>query len=350
MTNTETLLQAYTPLILWVGLGLVLFRFLPDALPRLLGRILYWFGVPLEILALARRTDFSAGIGLASGVMALALGVGLVLAGSSLLLGKRLEQAASPEGLGRLQQPSCQGSFLLSAMIGNTGFIGLAIAPLLVSDRALNLVVFYSVTHNIIGTYGLGVFLASYFGRSVGTAGRQKQEEEGETNINSATAPSPLTALNPSQNRWWIQIRDVLTVPTLWAFILGYLTRSLALPTVIESGLQASLWFVIPAAFLLMGIRLGQIQGWSSLRLALVPACIKVVALPGLVGIGTTLAGLPTASRLALVLMSGMPTAFAGLILAEEYDLDREIIASSILLSSVTLLLMIPLWSTVFDG
>jgi hypothetical protein len=48
--------------------------------------------------------------------------------------------------------------------------------------------------------------------------------------------------------------------------------------------------------------------------------------------------------------MSGMPTAFAGLILAEEYDLDREIIASSILLSSVTLLLMIPLWSTVFDG
>jgi len=37
-------------------------------------------------------------------------------------------------------------------MLGNTGFIGLAIAPLLVSDRALALVVFYSITQNIVGT------------------------------------------------------------------------------------------------------------------------------------------------------------------------------------------------------
>lgn len=44
--------------------------------------------------------------------------------------------------------------------------------------------------------------------------------------------------------------------------------------------------------------------------------------------------------RLALVLMSGMPTAFAGLILAEEYELDRELIASSIVITSV----MIPFW------
>ena len=213
---------------------------------------------------------------------------------------------------------SCQGSFILSSMLGNTGFIGLAIAPLIVSDQALNLVVFYSITQNIIGTYGLGVYLASFFGRP------------------------------PQTNHWWIQIRDVFFVPSLWAFAIGCFTRSLELPTLVESGLQASIWFVIPVAFLLMGIRLGQIQGWTSLQTALVPALLKVVVMPGLVGIGTTLLGLPLASRLALVVMSGMPTAFAGLILAEEYDLNRELIASSIVMTSVLLLLIIPLWLALF--
>jgi hypothetical protein len=80
-------------------------------------------------------------------------------------------------------------------MSGNTGFIGLAIAPLLVGEQALKLVVFYSITQNVLGTYGLGVFLASYFGRS------------------------------SQENCWWIQIRDVLCVPSLWAFTIGFLTR-----------------------------------------------------------------------------------------------------------------------------
>ncbi len=49
-----------------------------------------------------------------------------------------------------------------------------------------------------------------------------------------------------------------------------------------------------------------------------------------------------------MVLMSGMPSAFAGLILAEEYNLDRDLIASSIIISTVLLLLMLPLWVLLF--
>jgi predicted permease len=49
-----------------------------------------------------------------------------------------------------------------------------------------------------------------------------------------------------------------------------------------------------------------------------------------------------------MVLMSGMPTAFAGLILAEEYELDRELIASSILLTTFVLLMVIPVWLLIF--
>lgn len=45
---SETLFHAYTLLVLWMGLGLFSFRFLPDDFPRLLGRSLYWVGVPLD--------------------------------------------------------------------------------------------------------------------------------------------------------------------------------------------------------------------------------------------------------------------------------------------------------------
>lgn len=99
-----------------------------------------------------------------------------------------------------------------------------------------------------------------------------------------------------------------------------------------------------------MGMRLSQIQGWKSLRLAIAPSFIKVVALPTLVGIGCRLLDLSTETCLAFVLMSSMPTAFASLILAEEYELDREVIASTIVLSTLLFLLVIPLWLVWFGN
>jgi predicted permease len=314
---TEILVHAYTPLVFWTFLGLILVRFLPTSIPKILGRSLYWVGVPMEILALARRTNFSEGTALA-----LLVTVAVLLSGLSLTW-------LSLQGLNRwfksdsnwlqLQERSSQGSFVLSAMLGNTGFIGLAIAPLLISDQALSLVIFYSISQNLLGTYGSGVFLASYYGRQ-----------------------------STQSNHWWLQVRDVLSVPSLWAFTIGSLTRNLEFPSLLELGLKTSVWFVIPTAFLLMGIRLGQIKGWKSFQLALIPALLKVIVVPGLVGIATTIGGLSSASRLALVLMSGMPTAFASLILAEEYDLDRELFASSIIITSVLLLFMIPCWLILF--
>ncbi|MBW4472682.1 MAG: AEC family transporter [Stenomitos rutilans HA7619-LM2] len=339
----STLFDAYLPLVLWTGLGLIAFRFMPQAFPRLLGRSLYWVGVPWQILALARQTDYAQNIGLAPTVTIAALGLGLVLGWCSLQLYQRWLRATATEPSVPLtaeatslnkavaaitsisKEPSQaelnraqRGSFILAATIGNTGFVGLGLVPALISQPYLGWAVFYSVTHNIIGTYGIGVFLASYYGRS------------------------------QQQNHWWVQLRDVLTVPSLWAFVIGSLTRSIALPDIAEQGLHASRWFVIPGAFLLMGMRLSQLHGWKSIQPALLPTLVKMLVLPLAVGIGTTLLGLSGDARLALVLMSGMPSAFAGLILAEEYELDRELIASSIALTTIALLFTIPLWLWIF--
>ncbi len=319
---TDILLQAYTPLVCWIGLGVVILRFLPASLPRLIGRGLYWLGLPVEIFALARQTDFSNLTMLAPVYTLMILGVGLVAGG----VGHRWSQPADQPKLNDLPgksepfQPADrgrQGSFILSAMLGNTGFVGIAIASTLISPENMVWAIVYTVTQNIFGSFGLGVLVASYFGR-------------------------------PANVSLCYQLRDVLTVPSLWAFIFGWLSHDLAFPAPVDAALAQSVWVVIPIAFILTGMRLSQLAGWRSLQVGLLPGLIKVLLLPIVMGLVSTATGLSGEPRLALVLMAGMPTAFAALILAEEYDLDRQLPTSAIALSTVGILLLLPLWLWIF--
>lgn len=320
---TETLFHAYTPLLFWIGLGVLLFRFVPDRFPRLLGRTLYWVGVPIEVFALAHRTNFSGLIWLAPASTGIALVLGISLAGSTLQGLRRLPQPVQKKlGAGLLnglEERDYQGSFVLCSTLGNTGFVGLAIAPALISDPHLGWAIFYAVTQNVFGTYGLGVLLASYFGRTA-----------------------------EAENPGWILARDVLRVPSLWAFCLGFLSRNQGFPEAVESGFEAAIWLVIASAFLLIGMRLCQLQNLHSLQHGCVPTLLKVLVLPLVMGLVTTGLGLAGEARLALVLMAGMPSAFANLILAEEYNLNRDLTASSIALSTLAILPLIPLWILLF--
>jgi malate permease and related proteins len=304
----DRLVHAYTPLICWTGLGILSVRFLPSAFPHWLGRGLYWIGVPIEIFSLARQTTFDERAQLAPTITIASLLLGLGLGWISLGIWQRSQPQESPS-------PGLKGSLLLCSMLGNTGFVGLAIVPFFVSETDLSWAVLYSVTQNVFGTYGLGVLVSSYYGRQ-GT----------------------------EANQWWMQFTDLLCVPSLWGFALGSITRTLPFPELVESSLHASIWVVIPGAFILMGIRLSQIQGWQSLKLALLPAILKTIVMPTIVGIVITMMGMSGDPRLGLVLMSGMPCAFAGLILAEEYNLNGNLVASSIIVSTLIFLIMIPVW------
>jgi malate permease and related proteins len=235
--------------------------------------------------------------------------LGLGLGWISLQACQKIQPGASSPSSG------VKGSLLICSMLGNTGFVGLAIVPSFVSHDQMSWAVLYSVTQNVVGTYGLGVLVASFYGRQ-----------------------------RHGNNPWWTPLKDLLSVPSLWGFTLGFLSRPYWVPQSIESTLSSSVWVVIPAAFILMGIRLSQIHGWQSLRFALLPSLLKTVAMPAIFGIGLTLFGMTGEPRLALVLMSGMPCAFAGLILSEEYNLDRDLVASSIIVSTIVFLLMIPVW------
>lgn len=336
--------------IFWTSLGIFLLRgkFITSKTPKLLGRLLYWIGIPLQILALARRSNFEGAALLppAIAITVLLVGMGIALLclpainsfSDSWLYQKLVAFRASAwqpvsivnpltiesiegksDGLesDRASRAS-KGSFVLASMLGNTGFIGLAIAPALVSPTYWSWIVIYGVAHNVLGSYGLGVVLANYYSRS------------------------------RHQCKWLKQLCHIFKIPSLWAFVIGWLSRDLAFPEAIESGIQTSSLFVVPSAFLLIGMQLSTIQKIDNWQTVLMSTAIKISILPVLAGLGLTLMGLSGDARLALVLMSGMPTAFANVILAEEYDLNRQIAASSILLSTLAFPLILPLWLILF--
>jgi predicted permease len=296
----ESLVHVYTPLIIWTGLGVLTQRWLPELCPRLLGRTLYWVGVPVQIFALVRHTDFQ-GLVWAVPLLTLAvLGINLGVTWGSLRWWPQPLTAAQ------------RGSVVLAATLVNTGFIGLGIVPGLVDPQAWGWVVSYSLTNNVLGTYGIGVLVASYFG-----------------------------AQQQAQSYDW---KKVLLLPTVWAFVLSYVCRPIPFPAWLEWGLDQSVPVVISAAFVLTGWRLYQLGFNGGWRLAGLPTLVRIVVMPLVVGVGLTLLGVQGDQRLALVLMSGMPTAMATLILAEEHQLNRDIMAATIALSTLGVLLVIPLW------
>jgi len=300
------LAEIYLPLVAWVLVGLIFLRSVPEFIPKLIGRSLYWLGVPLQVLAFMQRSEINTTLWIVPLVVTLSLVVG---SGVAWLLCRNFPKAE-------------KGDFLLAAILGNTGFVGLAITPSLVDQSALGWVVLFSLSHNVIGSYGLGVAIASFYGE------------------------------HNKQVNWTTHLRSVITTPALWAFGLGlYLQINyIEVPELLSDYLQQSIKVVVPLALLLVGIRLKSIKNWQRLTHALPATAVKLLLLPLAVGIGMGIIGITESSRLAMVLEAGMPTALAGVILAEEYNLKKETIILSIALSSIGVLLTIPLWLWLFPA
>lgn len=332
--------------ILWTSLGALLYRqsLASTKLPKLIAKSLYWVGVPLQIFFLARKSDFSQlpWIPSLAAITLILLALILSLLMVKLLAKLTIAVSSQPSLNSNSSAFVCwsnsfltpfaknvipkitpkrqdsKGSFILSSILGNTGFIGLTFVPVLVDQTYWSWILLYGVAHNILGSYGLGAIIAETFGCS----------EEKST--------------------WSSRLSSLLFLPSLWAFAYGYMSRHVAFPGSLESIISRGILLIVPGAFLLIGMQLSRLQSLQNINSGIVPSLIKIVILPGLAGLILTMLGFHGEGRLALVLMSGMPTAFASIILAEEHDLDRSIAANSILLSTLLLPISIPLWLRIF--
>jgi predicted permease len=353
MVDWQTFARLYLPLLGWVGLGLILGRTLPPSIPMRLGKILFWVGVPIGIMIFLRQSDLSASVWLAPIVawLAVLLGIGFawvwirlqqLLQHSPLSTASSTERATSrpnqhskslPKSLPKslhsrfnrlfpphhLSRRPSQGSFLLSTMVGNTGYLGYPVILTLVGPQYFGWAVLYDTLGSTLAAYGLGVVLAAYFGRT----DRQHRHE---------------------------LLLALIKNPALWSFWLGLAGRSLWLPPTVEQGLRGIGWMVIALSLLLLGMRLSQLRSWGNLQHASISLGIKMLIVPLVGGYGLRLAGITGAPLLVLVLQMAMPPAFATLIITEAYDLDRDLAVTTLALGSALILLTLPVWLWLFGS
>lgn len=304
-----------------IVLGLLLYRFAPrrgesqglyHRVPLGLGKFLFWVGIPISIVGFMRRADLSGNLYLAP-----------VVAWGAILLGLLCSRLWVHAYQVQWPRPT-QGSFSLASMLGNTGYIGYPVVLLLpqLGVEVFGWALFYDALGTLLGSYGLGAILASEMGSKP----------------------------QPQQRQWLTRLRAVVQNPIILAFGLGLGLKVVSLPPWLDLGLYRVAWVIVVLSLVLMGLRIQQLDSWRHLQRASVAVAIKMLVLPLAVGLGLTAAGIEGAPRLVMILQAGMPCAFSNLVLAEAYDLDRDLSVTCVGLSSALLLLTLPLWLWAFSG
>jgi predicted permease len=305
----SNLLAVYIPLISLTVVGWGLGRLLPKPTPAYLGKFLFWIGVPISIIAFLRHTQLSW-----------SLWVAPVTAWVAVLLGVGLAWGITHWQNGHQNwSPRTQGSFLLSVIVGNTGYLGFPISLALVGPQYFSWALFYDLLGSTPAAYGLGVALASRF--SAGEMQRLGQSA-----------------------------RAIAQNPALWSFMIGLAGRNLPLPDPVETSLRGIAWGIVSLSLVLVGMRLSQISSLRSVRLAAVGIGIKMVLVPLVLGTLLWVLGITGMIHRAILLQMAMPPAFATLVLAEAYGLDQELSVTALAAGSLGLLMTLPLWLWLFGS
>ncbi|GAA6617460.1 AEC family transporter [Scytonema sp. NUACC26] len=301
------LLELYLFLVGLVLLGYILGRNLPATVPTQLGRFLYWVGVPISIVVFLRKADLSGPIWIAPAIAYLAILLGAFLAWLG-IKGQAQLTNTTP-------QKSTQGSFILAAMVGNTGYIGYPVTLSIVGTQYFAWALFYDLLGSTIGAYGLGVALAARFGN---TAQSYKQV-----------------------------LQAILINPALWSFGFGFFLRQVRIPQPVDFLLDKLAWFSVTLSLVLIGMRLSKLNSWHSFPRATISVGIKMLVVPLLISTVIPLFGLTGAVAQVILLQMAMPPAFATLVLAETFNLDRDLAVTSLAMGTVLLLFTLPFWIVV---
>ncbi|HYX16569.1 MAG TPA: AEC family transporter [Nostoc sp.] len=305
MTN---LLELYVKLGGLVLVGFILGRKLPVTVPTHLGQFLFWVGVPISIVSFLRQSSLSRQIWIAPAIAYLAILLGAFLAWLG-IKGQAYFRNTVP-------QPPTQASLILAAMLGNTGYLGFPITLAILGKEYFAWALFYDLLGSFPGAYGLGVLIAARFGGGV-------------------------------QNHWQI-IKAILINPALWSFGFGLLVREATIPTVVEFCLEKFAWSIVALSLVLIGMRLGLLKSWRSLPQAGMSLGIKMLLVPLILGSILPLFGLTGSTAKVIVLQMAMPPAFGTLVIAETFNLDRDLAVTALAAGTILLLLTLPLWLWLF--
>lgn len=301
----EVILRLYGQLGISVVIGYGLGKLLPKHIPNWLGQFLFWVGSPLSIVIFIYRADLSTQVWIAP-----------IAAWLASLLGLGLAWGWMKYRGGDFRNLRTRASFLLTSMFGNTGYIGFPIILALVGEKYAGWALFYDLLGTVLGVYTLGIFLVL----SIGI------DNQIATNI-------------------W---KSLVINPALWSLLLGLLMRQTKIPLALEKTLLDLGWAMVFVSLILIGMRLSQLNSWSGLGQTKISLGIKMLIVPLVLGWGLSLLGIRGEPQLVLVIQMGVPPAIASLVLAEIYDLDRDLTVGAIAIGSSCFLLTLPLWLLLF--
>jgi len=324
----DKLLAIYIPLLSWTGLGWLLGRILPAKASVILGKFLFWVGVPIGIVAFLRHALISSSLWIAPVSAWAAILLGSSLAWGWMQYGHPWIHQRFGKDLERdrvLWNRKTQASFLLTSMVGNTGYIGFPVSLALVGSDYFAWAIFYDMLGSTPGAYGLGVAVASRW---------SNHQTDGH---NWQRSLPPLC-------------RNLLTNPALWGFCVGLAVRDVAISSLAEASLRGFAWSVVSLSLVLVGMRLSQLTSFNSVQSAAFSLTIKMLLVPLVIGIGLWCLGVHGLVHRAILLQMAMPPAFATLVISEAYELDYELAVTAIAIGSITLLLTLPFWLWLFGG
>ncbi|MFN5726977.1 MAG: AEC family transporter, partial [Pseudanabaena sp.] len=235
---------------------------------------------------------------------------------------KNLETNPSMEAT--LEQESAwsgatQGSFLLAMTLGNTAFMGYPVSLALVGPQYFAWSLFYDLIGSTIAAYSVGIALASRYGSM--SSGQKK--------------PNPFVSMAKT--------------PALWSLPIGVGMRFVPLPTIISGGMITIAWTTVTLSLVMIGMQLSQLKTLRNVKKALTCISIKMLLTPLVVGTGLMFFGVTGEPRMAMVLQMGMPPAFSTLVIAQAYNLDRDLTVTTLAFGVVLLLFTIPIWLWLFS-
>ncbi len=269
----------------------------PEAARDLNQIILYLFLPPLIFTAL-HNAHLAWAVAAMPAMGWLAVGAGLLIAYA---IGKLL----------RLSRPLLV-TFLLASAMGNTTYLGYPIVRGLYGPAHLTLAILFDLLGSTLAVNTIGMAIA-------GAASSR------------GTAPGVIA-------------RRLISMPVLWALVLGLATRGIGIPAPLDRLLIRLGDLTVPMSMVTMGLALRITYLRHRWRLVLASAGIKLVAIPLVVWIAARALGLPLAFQQSAVLEGAMPTMFYALNLALFFDLDVPFVLGTIAVSSLLAMATLPLW------
>ncbi|NQY26267.1 MAG: AEC family transporter [Piscirickettsiaceae bacterium] len=206
------------------------------------------------------------------------------------------------------------GTLLLAASFPNSTYLGLPVLDQVIGSYTRSTVLQYDLFACTPILLSIGMLIAHYYG-------------------DSNTEVHPL--------------RELIKVPPLWAVIIGITLNTLGIqqPEIVHAGLMTLAGGVVP----LMLIVLGMSIRWQSLRfnylkLLFPVALISLVVVPLVVFSTSHIINFDADKIIIVTLIAAMPTMVFGIVICERYQLDSQLYAAAVAVTTLTSLITLPLW------